>query len=243
MISTLLGFLSIIVFSIVYYFDFTILNRIKEADFASFAAGVGSVYVFIHMLPQLAHGQHLLEVAFPTIQFVGSQYTIYLIALAGFLFFYMFDTFLAHTRRLPTDEYSTNSELAFYWTNVIFISLYNMLIGYFVGSYNVENVSYRIIYLIAYVIHFITIKHGIYHVFPKKYKRQGKYPIIVGLFVGYFIGHYFPVSALVLSINEALLTGAMILTVFKHELPNEQDSKMKAFTVGTLSSILLFMLL
>lgn len=243
MISTLLGFLSIIVFSIVYYFDFTILNRIKEADFASFAAGVGSVYVFIHMLPQLAHGQHLLEVAFPTIQFVGSQYTIYLIALAGFLFFYMFDTFLAHTRRLPTDEYSTNSELAFYWTNVIFISLYNMLIGYFVGSYNVENVSYRIIYLIAYVIHFITIKHGIYHVFPKKYERQGKYPIIVGLFVGYFIGHYFPVSALVLSINEALLTGAMILTVFKHELPNEQDSKMKAFTVGTLSSILLFMLL
>ena len=188
MISTVLGFLSIIIFAIVFYYDFKILNRINEANFVSFAAGVGSVYVFIHMLPQLSHGQHLLEEAFPTIHFTGSQYTIYLIALTGFLFFYMFDTFLTHTRRLPTDEYSTSSELAFYWTNVIFISLYNMLIGY-------------------------------------------------------FIGFFFPVSGLVLSITEALLTGAMILSVFKHELPNEQDSKMKAFTIGILSSILLFMLL
>lgn len=243
MISTVLGFLSIIIFAIVFYYDFKILNRINEANFVSFAAGVGSVYVFIHMLPQLSHGQHLLEEAFPTIHFTGSQYTIYLIALTGFLFFYMFDTFLTHTRRLPTDEYSTSSELAFYWTNVIFISLYNMLIGYFVGSYDLDNVSYRIIYLIAYVVHFLAIRHGIYHVFPKKYERQGKYPMIVGLFIGYFIGFFFPVSGLVLSITEALLTGAMILSVFKHELPNEQDSKMKAFTIGILSSILLFMLL
>lgn len=243
MIATLLGFLSIVVFSMVYYYDFQFLHRFKEADFASFSAGVGSVYVFIHMLPQLSHGQHLLEEAFPSIHFIGSQYTIYLIALAGFLFFYMFDTFLTHTRRLPTDEYSTSSELAFYWTNVIFITLYNMLIGYFVGSYNTDNISYRIIYLIAYVIHFLTIKHGIYHVFPRKYDEKGRYPIMVGLFIGYFIGHFFPVSALILAINEALLTGAMILTVFKHELPNEQDSKMKAFTVGILASILLFMLL
>lgn len=97
--------------------------------------------------------------------------------------------------------------------------------------------------MIAYVIHFLTIKHGIYHVFPKKYDKQGKYPIIVGLFIGYFIGFFFPVSELILSISEALLTGAMVLSVFKHELPNEQDSKTKAFTVGILSSIILFMLL
>lgn len=243
MLSTLLGFSSIIVFSIVYYYDFKFLHRFKEADFASFSAGVGAVYVFIHMLPQLSHGQHLLEEEFPSINFIGSQYTIYLIALAGFIFFYMFDTFLSHTRRLPTDEYRTSSELAFYWTNIIFISLYNMLIGYVVGSYTIDNVSYRIVYMIAYVIHFLTIKHGIYHVFPKKYENQGRYPIIVGLFIGYFIGHYFPVSQLTLSLGEALLTGAMVLTVFKHELPNEQDSKTKAFTVGIIASILLFMLL
>lgn len=243
MISILLGFLSIIIFAIIFYYDFKILSRINEANFVSFAAGVGSVYVFIHMLPQLSHGQHIIEESFPTIHFTGSQYTIFLIALAGFLFFYMFDTFLTHTRRLPTDEYSTSGELAFYWTNVIFISVYNMLIGYFVGSYDFDNVSYRIIYLVAYFIHFLTIRHGIYHVFPKKYERQGKYPMIVGLFIGYFIGFFFPVSGLILSITEALLTGAMILSVFKHELPNEQDSKMKAFTIGILSSVLLFMLL
>ena len=243
MVSMLVGFLSIVVFGIVYYYDFSILHRIKDADFASFSAGVGSVYVFIHMLPQLSHGQHLLEDTFPTVHFTGSQYTIYLVALAGFLFFYMFDTFLTHTRRLPTDEYSTSGELAFYWTNVIFISLYNMLIGYVVGSYTTDSVSYRIIYMVAYVVHFLAIKHGIYHVFPKKYKHQGRYPIILGLFVGYFIGYFFPVSELVLSISESLLTGAMVLSVFKHELPNEQDSKMKAFTIGIISSILLFMLL
>lgn len=243
MVSTILGFLSIVVFSIVYYYDFELLHRIKDADFASFSAGVGSVYVFIHMFPLLSHGQHLLEETFPAVHFTGSQYAMYLVALAGFIFFYMFDTFLTHTRRLPTDEYSTSSELAFYWTNVIFISLYNMLIGYVVGSYGTNSVSYRIIYMMAYVVHFLAIKHGIYHVFPRKYEKQGKYPMIVGLFIGYFIGFFFPVSELILSVSEALLTGAMVLSVFKHELPNEQDSKTKAFTVGILSSILLFMLL
>lgn len=42
------------------------------------------------------------------------------------------------------------------------------------------------------------------------------------------------------SIIEALITGTMILNVFKHELPIEENSKGKAFIVGILSSSFLF---
>ena len=42
---------------------------------------------------------------------------------------------------------------------------------------------------------------------------------------------------------EAVLTGAMILNVFKHELPNEEDSKSRAFIVGILLSALLFIMI
>lgn len=243
MLSNALGFFSIIVFSIVYYHDIEFLRRFKAADFTSFAAGVGTVYIFIHMLPQISHGQHLLEEFFPNIHFTGSQYSNYVIALVGFIFFYMFDSFLTHTRRLPTDEYRTPDELAFYWTNVLFICLYNLLIGYVVGSYTQGNISFRIVYMLAYIVHFITIKWGIYHVFPKRYENQARYPIILGLFIGYFIALFFDINPLVLSVNESLLTGAMMLNVFKHELPNEKDSRSKAFIVGILSSLILFMLI
>lgn len=243
MVSTLLGFASIIIFSGVYFIDFNFLHRVKDADFASFAAGVGTVYVFIHMLPQLSHGQYLLEEYFPDIDFTGSQYSIYLIALFGFIFFYMFDRFLTHTTRLPTDEYKTTDELALYWTNILFICLYNMLIGYVVGSYTSGSVSHRIVYGLAYVVHFLTVKWGLYHLYPKRYEAQARYPIVISLFIGYFVAVFFNISDVVLAINEALLTGAMILTVFKHELPNEKDSKSKAFSVGIIASVLLFMLI
>lgn len=241
--STLLGFFSIIIFSVVYYFDLEILSRFKTADITSFAAGVGTVYVFIHMLPQVAHGQFLLEVEFPDVHFTGSQYSMYVVALIGFIFFYMFDSFLTHTRRLPTDEYRSPDELAFYWTNVLFIILYNMLIGYVVGSYEQGSSSFRLIYAIAYSLHFIAIKFGIYHLYPRRYKAQARYPIVLGLFLGYFIGFIVELDPLLLAINEALLTGAMILNVFKHELPNEQDSRSKSFIMGILSSGVLFMLI
>lgn len=243
LVSTFLGFFSIVVFSLVYYFDMEFLDRFKSADVTSFAAGVGTVYVFIHMLPQVAHGQWLLEKQFPDVHFTGSQYSMYIVALIGFIFFYMFDSFLTHTRRLPTDEYRSPDELAFYWTNVLFITLYNMLIGYVVGSYEQNDISFRLVYLIAYSLHFLTIKLGIYHLFPRRYKAQARYPIIAGLFIGYFIGFIVEMDPLLLAVNESLLAGAMILNVFKHELPNEQDSRSKSFILGILSSGALFMLI
>lgn len=243
MVSLTLGFTSVVVFSLVYFIDFKVLHRLNAAKLSSFAAGVGTVYVFIHMLPQLAHGQFLLESSFPKIHFFGSQFTIYLLALAGFVFFYMFERILSYTAKLPTEEYSTQYEQYFYWTNVLFISLYSVLIGYVVGSYNLNNISYQIVYLLAYVLHFVTIKWGIYHIFPEKYNKQARYPIALGLFLGYFIAYVFNISDVVLAIIEAILTGAMILNVFKHELPNEKDSKSRAFIMGILISLMLFMMI
>lgn len=243
MVSLTLGFTSVVIFSLVYFIDFKILHRLNAAKLSSFAAGVGTVYVFIHMLPQLGHGQALMEATYPNFVFFGSQFTIYLLALIGFVFFYMFERILSYTAKLPTEEYSTQYEQYYYWTNVLFISLYSVLIGYVVGSYNLNNISYQIIYLIAYVLHFITIKWGLYHIFPEKYEKQAKYPIALGLFLGYFIAYFFNISDIVLAMIEAVLTGAMILNVFKHELPNEEDSKSRAFIVGILLSTLLFIMI
>lgn len=243
MVSVTLGFASIIIFSLVYLVDFKVLRKLNAAKLSSFAAGVGTVYVFIHMLPQLAHGQELLKAQFHEYHFFGSQFAIYLVALTGFVFFYMFERILAYTAKLPTEEYTSSYELYYYWTNVIFISLYSALIGYVVGSYNLNDISYQLIYLLAYVLHFITIKWGIYHIYPKKYDEQARYPIALGLFVGYFIAFFFNISDVVLALIEAFLTGAMILNVFKHELPNEEDSKSRSFIIGILLSTFLFMMI
>lgn len=239
--SIVLGFVSIAIFSMVYFVDFQILHRVNDAKLTSFAAGVGAVYVFIHMLPQLAHGQMIIEEAIEYKEFFGSHFLIYVIALVGFIFFYSFEKVLIFTDRLPTQEYKQMWERSFYWTNVIFITLYNTLIGYVVGSYNLDNITYQIIYLIAYVLHFITLKWGIYHIYPDLYKRKARYPIAFGLFLGYFVAFVFDISELVFVIIEAFVTGAMILSVFKHELPNEQDSRGRAFIAGIALSLVLFL--
>ena len=148
MVSLTLGFTSIVIFSLVYLVDFNILKKLDARKLTSFAAGVGTVYVFIHMLPQLAHGQHVLAETLTLPLFLSHKYAIYLVALTGFVFFYMFERVLSYTTKLPTEDYTTRHELYFYWTNILFISLYSMLIGYVVGSYNLNDISYQIIFYV-----------------------------------------------------------------------------------------------
>ena len=160
-----------------------------------------------------------------------------------FVFFYFFDQILVYTDQLPTKSYQKKMDRSIYWANVFFVVTYNMLIGYVVGSYNLNSISYQLIFLVAYFVHFVALKWGIYHVSPQLYNEKARYPIIIGLFVGYFIALIFNISDLVFIIIEAFITGSMILMVFKHELPNEQDSKNRAFILGIVLSLFLFMLL
>lgn len=79
--------------------------------------------------------------------------------------------------------------------------------------------------------------------FRPPYITTARYPIVLGLFFGYFIAFVFNISENVFIIIEALITGAMILMVFKHELPNERDSRNTAFLIGIAISLFLFILL
>lgn len=243
MMSTILGFSSILIFSLVYFLDLNLLHKIDEAILNSFAAGIGVVYIFIHMLPQLAHRQAVLMDSFYDVNLLGSSFAIYIVALIGFIFFYLFDQILVYTDQLPTKVYEKTMERSIYWANVFFVVAYNMMIGYVVGSYNLNSVSYQLIFLLAYFIHFIALKWGIYHVSPALYNDRARYPIALGLFIGYFIALFFNISENIFIIIEALITGAMILMVFKHELPNEKDSRNTAFLVGIILSLFLFLLL
>lgn len=243
MLTTMLGFISIVIFSLVYFLDLNLLHKIDEAILNSFAAGIGVVYIFIHMLPQLAHGQNVLTETYQNIHLIGGSFAIYIIALIGFIFFYLFDQILVYTNQLPTQRYEKTIERSIYWANVIFVIIYNSMIGYVVGSYNLNSPTYQLIFLVAYFIHFIALKWGIYHVSPDLYNDRARYPIVFGLFLGYFIAFVFNISENVFIIIEALITGAMILMVFKHELPNERDSRNTAFLIGIVISLFLFILL
>lgn len=235
--TTLLSFLSIMIFSLVYLVDSKLHHFIDDKTLSSFAAGFGVVYIFIRMLPQLAHGQLVLEKNLENIEFSGSSYIIYIIALAGF---YFLDQTLIHTDQIPAKAYDKKKERQIYLPNVLFLSIYNMLIGYVVGSYSLNNTSYQLIFLIAYYIHFIALKWGIYRLSPRLYKEKARYIIVSGLFLGYFTALLFNISEHVFIIIEAFITGCMILIVFKYELSTGQNIKKSSFVLGFLLSLLLF---
>jgi hypothetical protein len=242
MISDLLGLISIIVFSIVYYADFSFFHHLNGRRFTSFAAGVGTVYVFIHMLPQLSHGQHVLEVEFAG-DLLLNRFSIYIFALAGFIFFYLLDRILWGTARMTSNVTQSKQEIFLFWGNIIFLALYNMLIGYVVGQYQMGGIGYRIIYMFAYILHFLTLRWGVYHIYPRRYFTTARYPLVVGLVFGYIVGYFTGIPEEVFVMFESFLTGAMILSVFKHELPNEEDNNSLAFIAGIVISFFLFIVL
>lgn len=241
MVSDVLGLISILVLGITYFADFSFFHHLNGRNFTSFAAGVGTVYVFIHMLPQLSHGQHILEIKFAG-DLLLNQYSIYIFALAGFVFFYLFDRVLWNTARMTSNVAQSKQEIFLFWGNIIFLALYNMLIGYIIGHYEIGNIGYRLVYLFAYVLHFLTLRWGVYHIYPKRYFTTARYPLIIGLAIGYVIGYFTTIPEYIFVLFESFLTGAMVLSVFKHELPNEEDNSSLAFIAGIVLSFLLFII-
>lgn len=77
-------------------------------------------------------------------------------------------------------------------------------------------------YCVAIGPHFVAVAHDMWRKFPFEYNKYGRFILAGGIIGGWIVALATELTPLLKSIIFSLVSGAMIFTVFKHELSDEK---------------------
>jgi len=217
--------------SIVFIFIHLLADRLIPADrmkrnrWLSFSGGLAVSYVFIYVLPSLHERQESLE---GHLRHFSMASELYVFSLLGLLLFYGIQTAVDDLKQKRSKEAAP-----FFWVQVVFFAIYNMLIAFIIVSAEMEG-GQAVFYGVAIGFHFVAVAHELYQENPKKYQSKGRYVVASGMVLGSVIGLTLTVPSFIQSIITAFISGAMIMNVLKHEIPHEKEAHFPAFAIGVI---------
>ncbi|GEL07770.1 hypothetical protein [Salisediminibacterium halotolerans] len=185
-------------------------ERIKRMKWFSFSGGLAVSYIFIYLLPTLHREQAMIEGPYRRLTMESE---IYIVGLVGVVVFLGIQIIISRREA---------SQIASFWTAVLFYALYNALVSFVVLSLEVSGVQ-AIFYSFAIGLHFIAIAHDMWRGFPDEYNQYGRQVLAAGIVVGWVFALTVELAPIAKAIIFAFVAGAMIFNVFKHELPNVKE--------------------
>lgn len=214
--------------------EFLTKNSRRQDAVASFAGGVAVAYVFVHMLPELADG----ELAFSQIDIPDAipdlfiQSALFLVALVGLVVFYAFDA---------KAESSTAGSRKLYRANLIMVGVLSLIFSYTNPDRIRLGADFAILFAIVMSLHFVLSDRGLARAHPQHFRRKDRWVLTAFLFAGLVLSYIAPPpNELFVAIPTAFLGGAVLMTVFREELPSVNVARLGWFTAGvTLFSALL----
>jgi uncharacterized membrane protein len=196
---------------------------VSERRWLSFAGGVSVAYVFVHLLPELRHGQQTLAEVGPVESFLDHH--AYLVAFAGFVAFYG----LEHAaQRHSTDDASADV----FWLHVASFTVYNALVGYLLVHRIDEGRWSLAVFTLAMGLHFFVTDASLRRHHRQRYHRVGRWLLALAVVAGWSLGQVHSLSEPSLAVLVAFLAGGIVLNVTKEELPAERESAFPAFVLG-----------
>jgi hypothetical protein len=242
--TNLNGIIIIIGFILIHYYSkYFTMGNISVRSMSSFAAGVGIAYVIIHSLPQIAHSQDVLMEKFEWSSGAHFDYAIYVLVLLGFMIAYIMFSLDEKTIENMKGRDPDSLKSLYFWSDISFFAIYNALIGY-LSVYNIFSDTTQVgIYFLAFGLHFLMIDWGLRHHHKELYDDLGRIILALSILIGGLLSiiirlpHYIVVSF------EAFISGAMILSIIKYELPTENQGSIIGFVTGAVSSGILFLFL
>jgi uncharacterized protein YqgC (DUF456 family) len=196
----------------------------------------------MHLLPELHRQQQVLyaNTSF-TLDFL--RHHVYLIALLGLAAYYGLEHLSLRSRhRQRQAAGSDQTGQGAFRIRIAAFALYNGVIGYLLTGQPQGNPRNLIFFTLALMLHLIVMDFGLRTHHKEKYSQFGRWILVAALIAGSLIGIFHQVRPVTLAILIAFLAGAIILNVFKEELPDQQESHFAAFAIGALSySALLLM--
>lgn len=207
------------------------LPGVPERATGSFAGGLAVAYVFLHLLPELAAGNEAIGTALrnvvdPTPLF---DLAVFAVALAGFAAFYGLERLAAQAGARTGAE----PNAGIYRLHLAAFLGYNFVITYTMALRVRTGVGFAILFTVAIGLHFILTDRGLAESYPRRFPATGRYALVGALLLGWVVSAVTaPTSALLVSLLTALLSGSVLLNVFKEEIPDRRRSSFLWFCIG-----------
>ncbi|HSJ38354.1 MAG TPA: hypothetical protein VK945_09130 [Planococcus sp. (in: firmicutes)] len=212
-----------IVFILIHFFASVLVptEKLKQMKWFSFSGGLAVSYIFVYLLPTLHKQQTNIQEPFRRFTMESE---IYFVGLLGVVLFVGIQIIV---------QQNYISRTSTFWSVITFYALYNALVSYSVLSFEVSAIQ-ALFYCVAIGPHFVAVAHDMWRKFPVEYNKYGRYILGVGIIVGWIVALTTELTPLFKSIIFSLVSGAMIYTVFKHELPSEKETNFPTFLVAVL---------
>ncbi|MFZ4454483.1 hypothetical protein [Salibacterium aidingense] len=204
-------------------------STIGRFKWLSFSGGVAVSYVFVYVLPSL----HEEQDSFSQSGGLTMDSELYILGLIGLLIFYG-----VHKAAERAARKHEKGEGSFFWIQISFFAVYNMLIAYNIIASDVEGIE-AVFYGIAVGLHFMAVSHDMWREDTARYEKLGRYLLAAGIFAGWFIGAFAPMPSYMLAVVFAFISGAMMMNVLKKELPSEENAHFRTFLGGALGYTIL----
>lgn len=207
-----------IVFILIHFFASFLVpaDKFKRMKWFSFSGGLAVSYIFIYLLPTLHKQQTNIEEPYRRFTMESE---IYFVGLLGVVLFVGIQIII---------QQRYISRTTTFWSVILFYALYNALVSYSVLSFEVSAIQ-ALFYCFAIGPHFVAVAHDMWRKFPVEYNKYGRYILAVGIVAGWIVALTTELTPLFKSIIFSLVSGAMIFTVFKHELPDEKETHFPTF--------------
>ena len=217
------------------------LDVVPRSRWLSLSGGSAVAYVFVHLLPELAHRGTVIEESGSVLVVLDEH--IYVVALLGFTAFYGLEQFVRDSDAAEGDEPDDPADIRVFWLHIGSFALYNALIGYLLLHREETGVASLLTFALAMALHFLVNDYSLQDHHGRAYHCYARWLLAGAVFVGLGVGYVAPVSELRVSVLFAFLAGSIVLNVVKEELPTERQSRFRAFAAGVVgySALLLAM--
>ncbi len=197
----------------------------------SFAGGIAAAYVFLHMLPELAEGNQAIGEALqsqvPTTPLI--DLAIFAVALVGFVFFYGLER-----RAERSAEGSDEPSAEMFRLHLASFAMKNAVIVYTMPLRLRTGVAFALLFSLAIGLHFLLTDRGLRRNYPRRFSSRGRYVLAGALLLGWLaVALAAPTSAVLVAVMNGFLGGAILLNVFKEEIPEGRGSSFGWFVIGT----------
>lgn len=212
---------------------FRVLDTIPRSVWLSGAGGATVAYVFVHLLPQLAHGQDALAAADGVFGFMEAH--VWLAALAGLSVFYGLES-MAQRGHDPDEPKGR----AVFWLHVALFGLYNGIVGYLLLYRESADIPALIVFTLALALHFAANDYMMRQDHEQLYHDYGRWLLGAAVLAGTALAAAGDLGEPLVVAMEAFLGGGIVLNVLKEELPEERKSRFLPFALGAAAFAALF---
>lgn len=209
-----------------------LLGGIPRSRWLSFGGGISVAYIFIHLLPELAAGQRMLESTGGSL-LAAIESQLWLVALGGLVTFYGLERVGKHSRRQTSAGGAPQgTDARVFWLHIGSFAIYNLVIGYLMLDRAAQGVGNLLLFWFAMVLHFFVNDVGLRDHHRERYTRMGRWVLALAVLGGWLLGVTVEVGEAAVAVLVAFIGGGVVLNVMKEELPEERSSSFVAFALG-----------